>query len=656
MFANSYELLQPHSTGEVLLISKAFLKGLWFDNVTCCYISIVPLLIMSICGVFNINNKLLLKFCSFFISIFYCIAFSLSAANVPYFEYFFKNINSSIFNWTDQGGTTFSMMFGEITYLLPIAIFLFIAYGFTKFSFLLLQIIRTRTENNFRTIIITSFISVIMIGLTMFGIRGRIGYNPIKVSAAYYCDDPFLNQLGINPAFNLLITYLDDRRSENKKLDLVEEEIAFDIISKQFNINVNQDSKSIARFVRNDNRTFPKNENLYKTTDNNTSRFLYEKITTLNSKPNVVLIFMESMSASFLKRFGQEKNVTPFIDSLYNHSIAFDNFYSSGIHTNHGVFSSLYSFPTIMRRNAMKGSNIPNYSGLPTVLKENGYYNMFFMTHESQYDNMNAFLRTNGYDDIYAQENYPKEKVVNSFGVSDDFLFEYSLNKINEISKNKQPFFATLLTIANHPPYVIPENFKSKDNIEDTEYLIVEYADQCINDFFKQASKEDWYDNTVFVLLADHGKIVGTPTTEMPISYNHIPLLIYSPLLKQLNISNYGNQIDLAPTLLSLLSINYTQVNLGINLFAETRDVVYYTSDNLVCTRDSSKQIISEPATGAEYMYVLDNHGNWNKIKEDSLDVEIAKEFEKLKNFGYSHLQFTETIIQETKNIVFENL
>lgn len=79
------------------------------------------------------------------------------------------------------------------------------------------------------------------------------------------------------------------------------------------------------------------------------------------------------------------------------------------------------------------------------------------MTHESQYDNMNAFYRTNGYDEIYSQEDYPADKVVNSFGVQDDFLYEYAINKLNDKS---EPFFATLLSISNHPPYVIPDKFK----------------------------------------------------------------------------------------------------------------------------------------------------------------------------------------------------
>lgn len=99
------------------------------------------------------------------------------------------------------------------------------------------------------------------------------------------------------------------------------------------------------------------------------------------------------------------------------------------------------------------------------------------MTHESQYDNMNGYLRTNGFDRIFAQEDYPKDKVVNSFGVQDDFLYQYALPILTETADEGQPFFAVLLSISNHPPYVIPKDFKTHSSTD--EHRIVEFADHA---------------------------------------------------------------------------------------------------------------------------------------------------------------------------------
>lgn len=85
------------------------------------------------------------------------------------------------------------------------------------------------------------------------------------------------------------------------------------------------------------------------------------------------------------------------------------------------------------------------------------------MTHEGQYDNMNAFFRTNGYDEVFSQEDYPVDKVVNSFGVQDDFLYDYAIPVLNQRAATEQPFFATLLSISNHPPYVISSFLPSEN-------------------------------------------------------------------------------------------------------------------------------------------------------------------------------------------------
>lgn len=352
---------------------------------------------------------------------------------------------------------------------------------------------------------------------------------------------------------------------------------------------------------------------------------------------------MESMSAKLMQAFGQAKTLTPYLDSLYHESLSFNNIYSAGIHTNHGLYSTLYSFPTIMKRNAMKGSVIPIYSGLPTVLKDNGYHNMFFMTHESQYDNMNAFFRTNGFDEVYAEENYPKEKIANHFGVQDDYLYEYALPILTQRANEGKPFFATLLSISNHPPYIIPDYFHPKsEKIEDQ---IVEYADWSIRKFMTEAQKQPWFDNTLFVFVGDHGKLVGTPENEMPEAYNHVPLLIYGKDIEARQHHDFGGQIDIAPTLLGILGIDYTQNNFGVDLLTEMRPCIFYTADNLIAARDSANLYIHSPETGQEFRYTL---------KEGKLQLSDDNHtFQALKEYCFSMLQSTEHLVRQGKTVSY---
>jgi len=559
-------------------IAPAFLRGVWFDNVIACYIMVVPLALLLFAASFGYCARWMRRGAALWFFVFYLLVLAVSAANIPYFAYFFKNIDASIFGWFGYVGTTAGMLVGEssyIWYFLLFAAALFVLLSGLRFTL-------RRAEECIRTerirwtwVPLRLAVTAVVVGLCIFGIRGRTGYNPIKVSQAYYCNDPFLNQLGIAPSFNLVTSTLDGLRKENAELHLMPYDEAIAFTRSQLGIGGVADSTALLR--------------------------RHIDVDTIEGRRNVVVILMESMSASLLQTFGQQQPLTPTLDSLYRCSLAFTRFYSAGIHTNHGITATLYSFPALMMRNLMKGTVTPRRTGIATVLDAHGYENLFFMTHESQYDNMNAFLRTNGYDKVFAQEDYPKSEVVNSFGVPDKYLFDFALQEINRTAATGTPFMATLLTISNHPPYIIPEGMPTRTQEPETQ--IVEYADRCIGDFLAQARRQPWYANTLFVVLADHGKLVGEMDSELPQSYNHIPLLVFGPGITPAIYDGLGAQIDVMPTLLGRMGIDYDYDGFGIDLLKSRRDRVFYTSDTQIVARDSSACIIHDPQMQRDFCY-----------------------------------------------------
>lgn len=602
LYCAGRSFLAEASRGDVLLQSMAFLRGVWFDNVVTCYIVAVPLLATIVCSICGYAGKWILTPVTRWMQVFTIMLMGFSAGNIPYFLYFFKNINSSIWNWAEYGTTTIGMVFGEPSYYPPMVGFLILAVCYLIWSERWLNNRMEEVDSVAQTTgwmprVASLLLGIVCGGLCFLGIRGRLGYNPIKVSAAYYCEDAFLNQLGINPAFNLLTSTLDDRRPENRELHLMDKNTALQNV--------------MAYLGRNDSDQTP---------------LAYELPAGQANGSNVVMILMESMSANLMG-----KGQTPFLDSLATVGTYFPRCYSAGNHTNHGIFSTLYSYPALMFRNLMKGTNIPKYEGLPTVLQQNGYRTLFFMTHESQYDNMNAFLRTNGFDEIYSQEDYPREKIANSFGVQDDYLFEYANNRLKEVST---PFFATLLTISNHPPYIVPEWFKA--NSVEKDLQIVEYADESIRRFFAEARKQTWFKNTTFVLLGDHGKLVGEPENEMPECLNHIPLIIFQPGQKSEVCNNWTMQLDIQPTLLSMLGIGARQENFGTNTVVHQRPCAFYTADNVIGARDEQHLYIYNPSTQQEFMY-LDGH----------LTSEKDKDFGELQRYLFSMLQTAQEEIKK---------
>ena len=608
----------------------AFIRGVWFDNVIACYIMALPLVAVLVSAMFGWSRRWFRRAVTVYFAAFYAVAFMPSAANTPYFAYFFKNINSSIFGWFGYTATTAGMLVEEKSWWLYIALYLLLTVAFV-WALLRLERIYALSLKNApvdrrpRFYVVGGVVSALLVALCVFGIRGRRGYNPIKISEAYYCDDPFLNQLGINPAFNLLTSVLDDMRKENRELHLMPYSEAITNTRRWLGITGTVDSSNVLkRAVINPLPAHTK------------------AATATKHRPNVVVILMESMSANLMGTFGNNSHLTPTLDSLYNHSLAFDHFYSAGIHTNHGMTATLYSFPAIMFRNLMKGTVTPHRHGIATVLKEHNYDNMFFMTHEAQYDNMKAFFATNGYDDIYSQESYPKSEVVNSFGVSDHFLFSYALNTINRKAATGKPFFATILTISNHPPYIVPSWFKAKS--KDKEQQIVEYADWCVGDFLKKAKREPWYKNTIFIIQADHGKIVAGSGGELPQSLNHIPLIMFGPGVPQMRYDGLGMQVDVMPTLLGLMGMSYTSYGFGQDLLKSPRHMVFYSADNQLVARDHKRCFIYSPSLQKSFCYDVLPDG---VLKENPNTANFAD----LKNYVFSNIQTAEFIERHKKGL-----
>lgn len=544
------------TTYESNWIATALLRGIWFDNVIACYISIAPLIILSIFSCFNILNKILIRIFNSFYIILFGLVFAVSTSDIPYFSYFFKHLNASIFNWKEEGGQATQMITQETSYYIYFAIF---AILLAAFIFIVIRTGRKAYKQKFsaytsKECIIYIPLCAILIGACILGIRGRIGRNPIKTSQAYFSNHSFINQLGLNPTFFLMRSIIENSKKHISIDNLIEEEKAIIYTQEQFQIPIGQ-TKPTPIFRQIDG--IAENKDI-----------------------NIVFILMESMSADLLSL--KNGKFTPYLNQLKNESYYFNNFYSAGTHTNHGVAATLFGLPSLFDKNMMKDVEIPLCQGIPEILKNRGYGTLFFVTHESQYDNMNAFLLENGIERMYAQEDYPSSKVANGFGVQDDYLFEFAANKLTEYSKSNKPFFATILTISNHPPYIVPEKFRSVS--KDPQEQIVAFADDAIRQFMTDAKKQSWYNNTIFVLLGDHGKIVGTPLYDMPLSYNHIPLIIHSPLFNDAPkvYENLGGQIDVFPTVLGLLDYSYNNNTMGIDILKNERPYMYFTSDDMM--------------------------------------------------------------------------
>lgn len=549
------------SNGDVLNILRGFFMGLRFDIVVSGYVLILPVLILLILDIFQMESKFVLRFFFWWIFILFSVTFFISAADIPYFDQFFAHVSMGAFEWTDSPGFVAKMIFQDPKiYLFLVLGLLVIIFFYRRLKRIFINLQTIRAQNPF----LRTFFSVVVLALIFLGIRGRISAkSPIRIGTAYFCNDPFLNKLGLNANFCLIRSYLDEQKPGKKHIDFMDAQDALSLVKKYYHIEQDDDLASpLAR----------------KITPNQPA----------TNKYNVVLIIMESMSAAKMERHGNPNRLTPFLDSLSQQSLYFDHCYSAGIHTFNGLFSTLVSLPALYRKHPLQ--EMKSFDGIATTLRQKGYSTTFFSTHDTQFDNMEAFFLTNGFERVYSQKDYPAKEVVSSLGVPDDYLFRFALPVLDELNQQKQPFFTAFMTASDHTPYVVPEYFKPHNT--NKKLQITEFADWSLKQFFAQAQTKPWFDNTIFVLLGDH----GVPTNvkyDVSLNYHHIPLVIYAPNIVKPDVNrNIAGQIDCFPTIMGVLEQPYINSTLGIDLQKEKRSYIFINGDDKLAVLDTSFLLI----------------------------------------------------------------
>lgn len=273
---------------------------------------------------------------------------------------------------------------------------------------------------------------------------------------------------------------------------------------------------------------------------------------------NVVLITIESYSADFMKMYGNDKNITPFLDDLATKSLVFTNFYASGNRTVRGLEAVTLSLPPTAGESVVKRKDNKDKFTTGSIFKQKGYHVKYLYGGDAFFDNMEDFFGGNGYDIVDKKTLKPNEiSFSNVWGVCDEDMADKAISVMNEEAKSGKPFFNHWMTVSNHRPFTYPNNkidipgdAKSRDGG-------VKYTDYALKKFFTMAQKQPWFANTVFVIVSDHCAS-SAGKTELPVDKYRIPAMIYSPsFIEPQRYTKLMSQIDIMPTLFGLLNFNY---------------------------------------------------------------------------------------------------
>ncbi len=532
-------------------IARAFIMGVRFDIVISGYLLVLPYLVLTIMFLINRRSLIVTRTVFYFVFAVFTVSFLVCAVDIPYFNQFFSRFTISAFQWFDSPVFVFRMIVEEPAYwifILPFVILTLIFYRLLSRAFAGFE----QSQVTERPLVFKVLISLVFLGVMFAGARGRLAKkSPIKVGTAYVTDNAFLNQLGLNPVFTLMQSFFENLDKRNQAIRLADEIVAINKVQQYLGIEPA-------------NPYYP----------------LYRRVvpdTFADVKPNVVIVIMESMAASKMKRNGETGNLTPFLDSLAMNSYYFDSIYSAGIHTFNGIFSTLFSYPAIFRQQPMRESRILKYNGLSNTLKKLGYSTTYITTHDGQFDNVEGFLSTNDFDQIITEDDYPSDEVKTTLGVPDDYMFRYSIPVLNSLHRKGKPFLTVFMTASNHGPYYLPEYYKPHS--DEIRNQMIEYSDWSLRQFIRLAEQQDWFSNTLFVFVADHG-IHKKRSYDISLEYHHTPLIFYAPhLLPESRIYNcIGGQIDVFPTIMGILKQPWINNTSGIDLLKEKRPFIMVNS------------------------------------------------------------------------------
>ncbi|MDR2844101.1 MAG: LTA synthase family protein [Candidatus Symbiothrix sp.] len=285
---------------------------------------------------------------------------------------------------------------------------------------------------------------------------------------------------------------------------------------------------------------------------------------------NIVLITIESMSASYLKHYGNGDKLTPTLDQLTNESLVFNQLFATGNRTVRGLEAVTLCLPPSPGESIVKRPNNGNLFSTGKLLKDKGYIVQFLYGGDSYFDNMEAFFSGNSYEIIDAK-TFSKDEITfkNIWGVCDEDMYNKAIQVFNQDAATGKPFFGHIMTVSNHRPFTYPEgkidipaNAKSRKGG-------VKYTDYAIGKFLEMAKQEPWFENTLFVITADHCAS-SAGKTEIPLDKYHIPAMIYAPGYIQPQQENtLVSQIDILPTVFGLLHFSYDSYFYGQDIFSE---------------------------------------------------------------------------------------
>lgn len=513
-------------------ILQTFTHGIIMDLSSMGYLLIIPGLAILVS--FFVNKRWILGFINVYTLIFLFIISFLAVSDAVLYKFWGFRLDSTplLYLKTPKEAMA-SVSVGLIVMQVAIALLIFGSafYVYRKWF--------KRLEKFEDTRIIYSPVMLLAIALLIIPIRGGFGIAPMNVGKVYFSSIQFLNHASINLFWNVGFSLIENQGLKNE----------YNYFS----------AEELARYQKN-----IRNEDLPS-----------DSMILTSSKPNIVLIIFESLTAKVIEPLGGLKDITPEFSKLTSEGLLFTNFYATGDRSDKGLIGILSGYPaqtnTSIIKYASKTRTLPR---LAVSLQNNGYFTSFYYGGDIDFANMRSYLLDSKYNQIVCKDSFPKSTYNSKWGTHDHFVFE-KLN--NNLQRTQQPFFATFFTLSSHEPFEVPMKYFNGNDDESMYLNSLHYTDSCLGDFVAKAKKQPWWQNTLVIVVADHGHRFPGKSENNSVSKYRIPMLWLGGALKTKGtMPKFASQTDISATLLSQLNIPTKDYQYSKNIFGKQPSFGYY--------------------------------------------------------------------------------
>lgn len=565
---------KDYSIGDYLSVMW---HGAGLDATTTGYLTILPF-VLTVASVWFRHMPFRKIMTPYYIVVMLLISV-IFVSDLSLFAFWESKLDASVFIYIDSPKNAMASVSGAY-----IAARVALMLGLTALMSGLLWLVTPRNLTKINMIgqqLLTTLCALPVGALLFLVIRGGIRVSTANVGDAYFSTDQYLNLSAINPAFNLFASTERQARYED-----------------EFNF---YDEERRATLMK----------GLYPKSDEGTEYVLN------TSRPNILVIFMESFGATMIERLGGEKGVAPNLERLADEGVFFSRIFANSFRTDRGTVCTFSGYPGLPTLSLMKVSNLcQSLPNIARTLGDAGYTTDFLYGGDINFTNMQGYLRAGGFHTITSQDDFSmSDRNYSKWGVPDGLTFNRLFDMLKEREGAKKPWFTAFLTLSSHEPFEVP--FKKFD---DAHYNAFAYTDHCIGEFIKRFKKTPQWKNTLIVLLPDHGTPYPKEGERFSPRYFRIPMIwAGGAVSRKMTVEKIMNQTDLAATLLAQLGLKHGDFKFSRNVLSESYNspFAFYSFVNGFCFLDNTGVSVYDNASNKVFFNVAP--------EGDSLRVEKGK-------------------------------